>query len=141
MTRLLLISALFVGLLACATPSIVRRVSAGGFAAVQEGRYHGYLRYRNGMPEFERMASDWRRQIEGEPGFLRSVGEKYFYLPAQSEFRFMSVAEDSVQKQIVLRYFAYDPKPVIFAGWQLQFVFSQRDRSLVEVRATEVPLE
>jgi hypothetical protein len=127
--------------LSCIAPSVTQQVSSNGFASVQEGSYNGTLRLKNGNPRIETIAAPWRRQIEDDPNFLTRVGEKYFNIPEGSEFRYKYVAEDSVAKNIVLRYFASAPKPVIFAGWQLLFVFSEPRRSLTRVYASEVPLE
>jgi len=127
--------------LACSAGSIRTRVSAREFALVQEGRYPGSVRIKNGDPELERLVKDWRAELEAEPGFMRQVAEKYFALPEPSPFHFMYVGEDSVQGRVLLRYFAYDPHPVIMAGWQILFVFDRQSRRLAEVFTSEVPLE
>jgi len=126
---------------ACSAPGLTRRALAGDMAIVREGRYQGTLRIKDGDQKTVEKVEPLRRQIEEDPGFLRQVGEKYFSIPAVSDFRYKYVAEDSVAKRLVLRYFASDPHPIIYAGWQLLFEFSEPNMSLVQVLATEVPLE
>ena len=121
--------------------SIVRRVSAWDFELVQEGRYRGNVRVKNGDARLTALAADWRREIEDEPEFLRRVCEQHFSVPESTGFRFMYVGEDSAARRVVLRYFGFAPKPFVIAGWQVQFVFDEKSRRLKAVYAAEVPLE
>jgi hypothetical protein len=127
--------------LGCGAMSLARRVSERGFALVQEGRYAGSVRIKNGDPVLEKLVRGWRDELESDPGIMSRAAGKFFVLPDSCPFHYMYVAEDSAQGKVLLRYFAYDPKPVIMAGWQLLFVFDRRARRLDRVYASEVPLE
>ena len=120
---------------------MIARVSENDYALVQEGRYEGNLRIKNGDPEIEKLVKPWRREIEDNPEVMRGIAEKYYSIPMESGFGYMYVGADSVSHRVVLRYFAYDPHPVIMAGWQIMFVFDRGAKKLVNVCTTEVPLE
>jgi hypothetical protein len=124
----------------CAS-QIAARVAQNDFALVQEGRYPGRARIANGDPALEKLVKPWRAEIEGNPELLRAIAEKYFSLPEESHFKYMYVGEDASADQVVLRYFAHDPHPIIMAGWQIFLVFDRRAKSLAAVYASEVPLE
>jgi hypothetical protein len=121
--------------------SVVRRVSADDFGAVQEGRFKGNIRVNNGDTRLTALVAAWRQEIEAEPEFLRRVCGQYFSVPDSTEFRFMYVGEDSAGRRVILRYFGFAPKPFIIAGWQAQFVFDKVNRRLDAVHVAEVPLE
>ena len=121
--------------------SIVRRVSAHDFELVQEGRFEGNVRVRNGDARLTSLVEGWRQEIEAEPEFLRRICGQYFSVPESTEFRFMYVGEDSSARRVILRYFGFAPKPFIIAGWQVQFVFDEQSRRLKALYAAEVPLE
>ena len=126
---------------ACSAPSIVRMVRARELALVEEGRYRYHVETSLSSPKLQARAASWREEIEDEPGFLRTIGEKYFSIPRASSFGLMYSGEDTAHRTVILRYFAYDPKPVIMAGWQIQFVFDRASGRLQQVYACEVPLE
>jgi hypothetical protein len=119
----------------------VGRITANDYALAQEGTYAGHLRIKNGDPRLEALVRPWREEVDEHPELLRGVAEKYFSLPEPLEFHYMYIGEDSVAHRVLLRYFAYDPHPVIMAGWQVQLVFDAGTKRLLEVYTTEVPLE
>jgi len=135
------ISSVLVLFLACTPQNLVRTVSAADYALVQEGRYQGSVRVMNNDPRLKQLAEGWRRQIEADPAFLCGIADRFFSLPDTTGFRFMYVGRDSAARRIILRYFAFAPKPFIIAGWQVQFVFDGQSRRLKAVYALEVPLE
>jgi ferredoxin-NADP reductase len=53
----------------------------------------------------------------------------------------MYVGHDSANSRVILRYFARDPDPVIFAGWQVQLVYALPRMRLVRAYVEQVPLE
>ena len=125
---------------ACAQ-SIVGRLRANDYALIQEGHYSGSVLIRNGDVRIEKLVAPWRAALEDEPELLRGAGAKYFSIPPAVPFHYMYVAEDSAAHRLILRYFAYEPKPMVIAGWQLQFVFDERSGKLVGGYAQELPLE
>jgi hypothetical protein len=122
-------------------PRFVRRVQARDFSMVREGRYGNHVEIRNGDSVLVARVHYWRDRIEDDPEFLPRIAEKFYYIPGNVRFHFTYVGEDRSRDAVVLRYFAYAPKPVIIAGWQVQFVFDGSTRRLREVLTTEVPLE
>lgn len=131
--------ALLLMLAGCAM-NLATRLAADDFAVVRLGRYPGDVHIMNGNPRLERLVAPWRAELESNPDLLHRAAGKYFSMPREPEFHYMSVGEDSTTGRVLLRYFAYAPKPVVYAGWQLQFVFDSRGR-LLDVFAAELPLE
>ena len=130
-----------VGLAACATSGIIAKVAQDNYALVQEGHYSGSVRVKNDDSTLQKLVQPWRHEIEANPEFMRGIAEKYFSMPIESRFGYMYTGEDSAARRVLLRYFAYDPHPIVYAGWQIQFVFDRPAKKLVSVYAVEVPLE
>jgi hypothetical protein len=135
------IAVLLVLVLACASHDLVRDVSSKDFALVREGHYQGRVRVVGNDPQLKQSVERWRGQIEADPAFLRDIAGRFLSFPDTTRFRFKYVGEDSSARRVILRYFGFAPKPVIIAGWQVQFVFDLEGRGLKAVYTEEVPLE
>ncbi|MEO0102781.1 MAG: hypothetical protein ABIK81_03665 [candidate division WOR-3 bacterium] len=105
------------------------------------GHYEDFFIVSNGNG-FKKDVAKWRREIEKDKKFLIHLTKKFFPIPDDTEFEFKFVGRDTVNRYLFLRYFAplRDPKGEI-AGWQVLFIFRERDKSCEKILISEVPLE
>ncbi|MEO0116881.1 MAG: hypothetical protein ABIK97_04990 [candidate division WOR-3 bacterium] len=106
------------------------------------GHYEDFFIVISNGNGFKEDVTKWRREIEKDKKFLIHLTKKFFPIPDDTEFEFKFVGRDTVNKYLFLRYFAplRDPKGEI-AGWQVLFIFRERDKSCEKILISEVPLE
>jgi hypothetical protein len=137
--RLVLLGCLL--LVACPSRSQVRLLARADGPPVVVGHYPDYLVMLSGDHPLARKADRLRQDVESHESFIRHLTRSRFDIRPPLEFSFMYVAYDSASSSLVLRYFARNPEPVIFAGWQVQLVYSLPALRLARAYVEEVPLE
>uniref|UniRef100_A0A7C3Z2Z1 Uncharacterized protein n=1 Tax=candidate division WOR-3 bacterium TaxID=2052148 RepID=A0A7C3Z2Z1_UNCW3 len=118
------------------------KVLKGAEGKAMVGRYEDFFLVSGEGDSFKQDVARWRKEIERDNKFLVRLARKYFPVPEESEFQFKFVGRDTVNHYLFLRYFAplLDPKGTI-AGWQILFLFSEKDKTLKRILISEVPLE
>lgn len=82
-----------------------------------------------------------RSDVERHEAWLRRAVRDRLDADVPLEFRFMYAGYDSVNRRLLLRYFAPNPDPMEIAGWQVQLVYSGRCPQLREAWVEALPLE
>jgi len=139
--RVLRLLCLALVLVACPNRSQVARLIQPGGPPVEVGHYPDYLVMLPGADPLARKAERLRPDIEGHESTLRRIVRDRIELKAPLEFRFMYAGHDSTHQRLIMRYFARDPNPSVFAGWQVQLVYALPSLRLVRAFVEAVPLE
>jgi len=69
-------------------------------------------------------AAPLKADAECHEQILRQLVREHISAKMPLEFHFMYVAQDSVNRRLVLRYFARAWDQTEFAGWQVQLVYA-----------------
>lgn len=112
-----------------------------GGPAVVEGHYPDYLVMLPNDHPLARRSERLRQDIEGHEYLIRQLARSRFDIRPPLEFMFMYVGYDSLNSNVVLRYFARNPEPIVYAGWQVQLVYALPALRLVRAYVEQVPLE
>ncbi len=126
---------------ACPPESQVRLLARTDGPPVIVGHYPDYLVMLPGDHQLVRKTERLRHDIESNESLIRQLARSRFDIRPPLEFMFMYVGYDSLNANVVLRYFARNPDPVIYAGWQLQLVYALPTLRLVRAYIEQVPLE
>lgn len=136
------------GFTLCSPFSEIERIKQGDFQKVFKGYYENDFVLIPETGRFEPIIKQWRAKIESDKSLLSQIVRHYYNLSEIKEFEFKYVGYDSLNNNIILRYFGYNPnltlvegKPPPPAGWQVQFVFSLKEKRLNRVYTWELPLE
>ncbi len=107
-----------------------------------KGWYENFFLVTDDGGEAAKEVRKWRREIEKEKDFIKRLAQKYFPIPEDSEFEFKFVGRDTTKGYLFIRYFTPlpDPKGTI-AGWQVLFLFKEKEKTLEKILVSEVPLE
>jgi hypothetical protein len=119
----------------------VTRFAATDAPPVDSGRYRGPLRMLASGDPLSTKADPLRADVEAHEQILRKLVRKRISVKSPLEFRFMYVGHDSVNQQLILRYFSRAADQSEFAGWQVQFVYSLPSLKPVHAYIEAVPLE
>jgi len=82
-----------------------------------------------------------RADVESHEQVLRKLVRDRISAKSPLEFQLMYVAQDSVNRQLVLRYFSRAAVQQEIAGWQVQLVYSLPSLRPVRAYVQAVPLE
>jgi len=108
---------------------------------VRVGRYEQPFETIDANDRAHRPVKRLRTDVERHETWLRSAVRYRLDVDVPLEFRFMYAGYDSVNRRLLLRYFAPNPDPMEIAGWQVQLVYSGRCPQLREVWVEALPLE
>ena len=134
-------AALALVLAGCPHRSQVEGLVRPGGPPVVVGHYPDYLVMLYGNDPLARRAERLRPDIESHESLIRQIARSRFDIRPPLEFMFMYVGHDSANSRLIMRYFARDPEPVVFAGWQVQLVYALPRLRLVRAYVEQVPLE
>jgi len=137
--RLVLLGCLLIA--ACPPRSQVRLLDRSDGPPVIVGHYPDYLVMLSGEHRLVRKTEWLRHDVESNESLIRQLARSRFDIRPPLEFMFMYVGYDSLNSNVILRYFARDPDPVIYAGWQIQLVYALPALRLVRAYVEQVPLE
>jgi hypothetical protein len=119
----------------------VTRFAAADALPVDSGRYPGPLRMLSSdHPLFVKTAT-LRADAEAHEQILRKLVRDRISVKSPLEFQFMFAAQDSLNHQLILRYFSRAADQTEFAGWQVQLVYSLPSLRPVHAYVQAVPLE
>lgn len=127
-------------LTSCRRNDVLSRVRAGDFSLVYKGTYRGNLRFLGQGREYETTVQQLRADIEGDMSFMDLISREFYEL-THDEYHFKYAAIDAERDIILLRYFARIPEHALYAGYQMQFVFTRTPLRLLSIYTCEVPLE
>jgi hypothetical protein len=127
-------------LLSCKRNDELNRVRAGDFGLVYKGTYRGRLNFLGAGRQYESMVHELRADIERDNMVFDLISKEFHTIP-HGVFQFKYAAIDEDRDFLVLRYFARVAEHPLYAGYQMQFVFSCNSRRLREIYTSEVPLE
>ena len=119
----------------------VTRFEAADAPPVDSGRYPGRLRMIASGDPLSTKAALLRADVEAHEPILRKLLRERISVKSPLEFRFMYVAQDSLNHQLILRYFSRAADQTEFAGWQVQLVYSLPSLQPVHAYVQPVPLE
>ncbi len=128
-------------LMACAPRSQVLMLTRSDGPPVFEGHYPDYLVMLSGDHPLVHRTERLRRDVESHEYLVRQLARGRFDIRPPLEFVFMYVGYDSLNSNVILRYFARNPDPVVYAGWQVQLVYALPPLRLVRAYVEQVPLE
>lgn len=132
---------LFFFLAACRPAGIWPALQRGDMSAVQKGTYAGYPQYLAQPGVYAGLVARFRAPIEKNAALLPRIAGLYFEIPESIVFRYKFVSVDTVNNNLLLRYFGAVYGDRSYAGYQIQFVFSIGEKKLTGVYTSEVPLE
>jgi hypothetical protein len=119
----------------------VTRFAAADAPPVDSGRYPEPLRMLSANnPLFVKTAT-LRADVEAHEQILRKLLRERISVKSPLEFQFMYVGHDSLNHQLILRYFSRAGDQREFAGWQVQLVYSLPSLQPVHAYVQAVPLE
>ena len=119
----------------------VTRFEAADAPPVDSGRYPGRLRMLASGDPLSVKADPLRADAEAHEQILRKLVRERMSAKSPLEFQFMYAGHDSLNRQLVLRYFARAADQTEFAGWQVQLVYSLPSLRPVHAYVQAVPLE
>jgi hypothetical protein len=119
----------------------VTRFAATDTPPVDSGRYPGRLRMLASGDPLSVKADPLRADAEAHEQILRKLVRERMSAKSPLEFQFMYAGHDSLNSQLVLRYFARAADQTEFAGWQVQLVYSLPSLQPVHAYVQAVPLE
>jgi hypothetical protein len=125
----------------CRRKSELSRIRAGDFSIVYEDTYRGQLKFLGRGREYEGLVQTLRAEIEKDGKVSLDIISDRFHTIAHEEYEFKFFALDEINDCLLLRYFARIVEHPIYAGYQIQFVFSRTSHKLLKVFTSEVPLE
>ena len=126
--------------LACGGESGIKAVRAGDYSMVGKGTYRGRLEF-HGRGEHLESVVKLREEIEQDDMVLLDMISDRFHKIPHAPYNFKFAAVDEVSDRLVIRYFARIIEHPIYAGYQIQFVFSRASGKLLRIFTAEVPLE
>jgi len=119
----------------------VTRFTAADAPSVDSGRYPGPLRLLSSSHPLSVKAATLRSDVESHEQILRKLVRERISVKSPLEFQFMYVGHDSLNHQLILRYFSRAADQREFAGWQVQLVYSLPSLQPVHAYVQAVPLE
>ena len=119
----------------------VTRFTAADAPPVDSGRYPGPLRMLASGDPLSAKADPLRADVESHEQILRKLVRERISVKSPLEFQFMYVGHDSVNRRLILRYFARAAIQNEIAGWQAQLVYSLPSLRPVHAYVQAVPLE
>jgi hypothetical protein len=119
----------------------IARFTAAVPPPVDSGRYPGPLRILSPDHPLAAKAASLRADVECHEQILRQLVRDRISAKAPLEFRFMYVAQDSLNSRLVLRYFARAWDQTDFAGWQVQLVYTLPSLRPERAYVQTLPLE
>ena len=123
-----------------ASQSVTRFVAADA-PPVDSGHYPFPLQMLSVNHPLALKAGPLRADVEGHEAALRRLMRNRISVKSPLEFQFMYVGHDSVNRRLILRYFARAALPKDIAGWQAQLVYSLPSLRPVHAYVQAVPLE
>jgi hypothetical protein len=103
-----------------------------------------YPEYHHPLPEnhfYSPKIRTLRQDIESNESLLCQLVQKHIPVKSHLEFRFSYAGYDSLNKRLILRYFAPNPAPGEIAGWQVQIIYRLPKLILERAFVWAVPLE
>jgi hypothetical protein len=91
---------------------------------VDSGHYPGPLRMLAAADPLSTKVVPLRADVEAHEQILRRLVRERISVKPPLEFQFMYAGHDSLNRQIVLRYFSRAADQTEFAGWQVQLVYA-----------------
>ena len=119
----------------------VTRFTAADAPPVDSGRYPGPLQTVASGAPLSVKADPLRADVEAHEQVLRKLMRERISVKSPLEFQFMYVGHDSLNDQLILRYFSRAADQREFAGWQVQLVYSLPLLKPVHAYVQAVPLE
>jgi len=119
----------------------VTRFTAEDAPPVEVGRYRDHLRMLPVDHPLAVKAGPLRADVEAHEPVLRRLVRDHLEVKFPLEFQFMYVGHDSVNRRLILRYFARAAIQKEIAGWQAQLVYSLPSLRPVHAYVQAVPLE
>jgi hypothetical protein len=119
----------------------VTRFTAADAPPVDNGRYPGPLRMLASGDPLSVKAAPLRADVESHEQILRKLVRERISVKSPLEFQFMYAGHDSLNSQLILRYFSRAADQREFAGWQVQLVYSLPSLQPVHAYVQAVPLE
>ena len=117
------------------------RYTAANAPPVDSGRYPGPLRMLASGNPLSTKAEPLRADVEAHEQILRRLVRERISVKSPLEFQFMYVGHDSLNGQLILRYFSRAADQREFAGWQVQLVYSLPSLRPAHAYVQAVPLE
>jgi hypothetical protein len=108
---------------------------------VDSGRYPGPLRMLAAADPLSARTAPLRADAEFHEQVLRRLVRERISVKSPLEFQLMYAGHDSLNRQIVLRYFSRAADQTEFAGWQVQLVYALPALQPVHAYVQAVPLE
>jgi hypothetical protein len=125
----------------CRRKGELSRIYAGDFSIVYEDTYRGQLKFLGRGRDYEGLAQTLRAEIEKDDMAILDMISDRFHTITHEEYEFKFFALDEINDCLLLRYFARIVEHPIYAGYQIQFVFSRTAHKLLNVFTSEVSLE
>jgi hypothetical protein len=123
------------------TSTSVTQFTTSDAPPVDVGRYPGPLRMLSSDHPLSVKAASLRTDVESHEQVLRELVRGRISVKSPLEFQFMYVGHDSLNQQLILRYFSRADDQREFAGWQVQLVYSLPSLQPVHAYVQSVPLE
>jgi hypothetical protein len=119
----------------------VTRFAAADAPPIDSGHYPGPLRMLAADHSLSVKAGPLRADVESHEQVLRKLVRERISVKSPLEFQFMYVGHDSLNHRLMLRYFSRAADQTVFAGWQIQLIYSLPSLSPVHAYVQAVPLE
>ncbi len=132
---------IFFSVLSCRRNPGLNRIRAGDLSIVYKDTYRGRLEFLGPGREYESLVNRLRGEIEKDGMCLLNVISGEYYTIPHYAYEFKYAACDEANDHLVLRYFARIGEHPLYAGYQIQFVFSLVSGNLLKIFTSEVPLE
>ena len=117
------------------------RFIAADAPPVDSGHYPWPLRMLPSDHPLSVKAAPLRADVEAHEQVLRTLVRDHISVKSPLEFQFMYVGHDSLNRQLILRYFSRADIQREIAGWQVQLVYSLPLLRPVRAYVQAVPLE
>jgi hypothetical protein len=121
--------------------SSVIRFTQADAPPVDSGRYPGPLRMLTSRDPLSVKADPLRADVESHEQILRKLVRERISVKSPLEFQFMYAGHDTMNRQLILRYFSRAAIQGEIAGWQVQLVYSLPSLRPVHAYVQSVPLE
>lgn len=127
--------------LSCGRGSGINAVRAGDYRIVSKGTYRGHLQFQGNSGGQLESVKKLRAEIEkDEMMILNKISDRFYMIP-HAPYKFKFAAIDEAADYLVLRYFARIFEHPVYAGYQIQFVYTRNSGKLLKIYTAEVPLE
>ncbi|MEO0106500.1 MAG: hypothetical protein ABIL70_00410 [candidate division WOR-3 bacterium] len=127
--------------ISCHQRDIWSKIREGNYEIIRKGSYRGKLKYLAQPGEHEATILRFRADIEKNIALFPEITKKFFVITDELKYQYKFTWLDEEKNYLILRYFARIYNHPVYAGYQIQFVIDKKEKQIIQIFITEVPLE